>query len=76
MAKDPALERPIGEWHKVAKHAEWKNLAEVHLQERLQGGHADRWRLAGQEHLDTHGPGVPKAGYVKTTERQVPVGKH
>ena len=29
VAKDPALERPIGEWHKVAKHAEWKNLAEV-----------------------------------------------
>ena len=29
MAKDPALEQPIGEWHKVAKHAEWKNFAEV-----------------------------------------------
>ena len=29
VAKDPALERPIGECHKVAKHAECKNLAEV-----------------------------------------------
>ena len=29
MAKDRTLEGPIGEWHKVAKHAEWKNLAEV-----------------------------------------------
>lgn len=29
VAKDPTLERPIGEWHKIAKSAEWENLVEV-----------------------------------------------
>ena len=29
VANDPALERPIGEWNKVATHATWANLVDV-----------------------------------------------
>jgi mRNA interferase HigB len=29
VASDPTVERPIGEWHKVAKHAEWQNIVDV-----------------------------------------------
>jgi mRNA interferase HigB len=29
VAKDPALERPIGEWQKVAQQATWESLVDV-----------------------------------------------
>ena len=29
VARDPTLEAPISEWHKVATHATWKNITEV-----------------------------------------------
>ncbi len=29
IANDPSVEGPISEWHKVAKHANWRSLAEV-----------------------------------------------
>jgi mRNA interferase HigB len=29
IAKDPTLERPIGEWHKVAQCAQWASLVDV-----------------------------------------------
>jgi len=29
VANDPTLERPIGEWYKVAKSAKWETLVEV-----------------------------------------------
>lgn len=29
IAADPTLEAPLAEWHKIAKNAEWKNIADV-----------------------------------------------
>jgi mRNA interferase HigB len=29
VANDPALERPVGEWHKVAECSNWKSLVDV-----------------------------------------------
>jgi mRNA interferase HigB len=29
VAKDPTVERPIAEWHKVAQLAQWRSLVDV-----------------------------------------------
>ena len=29
ISADPSLLRPISEWHKVARHATWRSLADV-----------------------------------------------
>ncbi len=38
VAADPSLLGPISQWHKIATHATWRNLAEV----RVTYPHADR----------------------------------
>jgi mRNA interferase HigB len=29
VARDPTLEGPLAEWHKIAKHATWTNIVDV-----------------------------------------------